>query len=144
MNHIIDGIYLGDLGDAMKARRANDGIGTLYVHEFEVQNYTPTYHVPIMVKVDTPPMPIGDDDFSHYTGEYSVASMDRILKCRDIIQEWSAKGDPLLVHCHGGIERSPLTLAFWLFLTGREHSLDNAYRFIRDRRPVVEDRRYWI
>jgi len=50
---------------------------------------------------------------------------------------------PLLVHCGAGVERSPLTVAWWM---GRRFQIDmdRAYAWLKAHRPVVEDRRSWI
>jgi len=49
----------------------------------------------------------------------------------------------ILIHCGGGIERSPLVVAMWMsqrfFMT-----LDEAYDWIKQRRPQAEDRRHWL
>lgn len=140
-NHIYDSIYLGDLGDARQWKG-----GTLYVHEWVVEGYKPTYHKPIMVaKPERKLESVGVDSFVHSSSaEQTLASRMVLDECTTIIEEWASRGDPLLVHCHGGIERSPLTLAWWLYSSGRENDLDGAYRYIRGKRPIIEDRRYWL
>lgn len=51
--------------------------------------------------------------------------------------------EPLMIHCKGGIERSPLTVAYFL-VKFRHYKMDDAYEFIKKARPVVEDRRTWL
>ena len=51
--------------------------------------------------------------------------------------------EPLLVHCWGGIERSPLGVVWWM-KERRGYTLDEAYEFVMQRRPIVQDRRYWV
>ncbi len=51
-------------------------------------------------------------------------------------------GQPILVHCGAGIERSPLAVAWYLARHGM--SLDDAYKLLRSKRPEVQDRRGWL
>jgi hypothetical protein len=50
---------------------------------------------------------------------------------------------PLLVHCLGGVERAPLSTVWWM-KEKKGYSLDEAYAWVKERRPIVEDRRYWV
>jgi hypothetical protein len=49
----------------------------------------------------------------------------------------------VLVHCGQGVERSPLALSYWLKERFRI-TWDQAYDWIIQRRPVVQDRRIWL
>lgn len=49
----------------------------------------------------------------------------------------------VLVHCGGGIERSPLAVA-WFLVTQWGYTMDDAYRLIASKRPQVQRRDYWI
>jgi hypothetical protein len=53
-----------------------------------------------------------------------------------------AEGKKVLVHCWAGVERSPLTLTWWL-RTRQGMTLDEAYLHIK-RRRLVADRRVWL
>lgn len=142
MNHIANQIYLGDLWDGFAC-----DFDTLYVHEQEyAKNYKPTYHVPILTIVsDRPLMAMGHAHFvCTNEGMPKLASIEALTKCAEIIERHATTDKPLLVHCHGGIERSPLTVAWWLSTSDREDGLDAAYRLIRGKRPIIEDRRYWL
>ncbi|MCI4317940.1 MAG: hypothetical protein L3J96_05320 [Thermoplasmata archaeon] len=50
---------------------------------------------------------------------------------------------PLLVHSLGGVERAPLSTVWWM-KEKKGYSLDEAYTWVKERRPIVEDRRPWI
>ena len=52
-------------------------------------------------------------------------------------------GMPVLVHCEEGCERAPLVVA-WFLKTRRGMTLDGAYALIKNRRPMVKDRRAWL
>ena len=62
----------------------------------------------------------------------------------DTIQrELNHNGRKVVVHCHMGMERSVLAVAWWLH-SYKNMSLDEAYEVIRQKRPVALDRREWI
>ena len=60
-----------------------------------------------------------------------------------IDKRWAGLNPPLLVHCGAGVERSPLTVAWWM---RRRFGLDfdRGYAWLQSRRPCVADRRLWI
>ena len=49
----------------------------------------------------------------------------------------------ILVHCAAGVERSPLTIVWWLH-TRMGQSLDVAYDFVKSKRSIVENRLIWL
>ena len=49
----------------------------------------------------------------------------------------------VLVHCEEGSERAPLVVA-WFLKTRRGFSIDDAYMLLREKRPIVRDRRAWL
>ncbi len=53
------------------------------------------------------------------------------------------RGMRVLVHCEEGCERAPLTVA-WFLIRRRGMSLDEAYALLKQRRPIVRDRRRWL
>jgi hypothetical protein len=62
----------------------------------------------------------------------------------DTIQrELRHNGRKVVVHCHMGMERSVLAVAWWLH-SYKNMSLDEAYELIRQKRPVALDSREWI
>lgn len=133
-NQVLPNLLLGDWQDALGAK--SKGWDTLCVIETlpEDRYKGMTYYVPIL-----------EHD------EYSLAfvpiqaRIHELDECAKIIDWYAEKdGSPLLVHCYAGIERSPLTLAWWLVKTKRRANLDGAYRFLKHVRPIVEDRRIWL
>jgi len=48
----------------------------------------------------------------------------------------------VLVHCWQGLERSPLTLVYWL-MTRQDMTVAQAYAHVKQRRAVY-DRRAWL
>ena len=62
----------------------------------------------------------------------------------DTIQrELGHNGRKVVVHCHMGMERSVLAVAWWLH-SYKNMSLDEAYELIRQTRPISLDRGEWI
>ena len=62
----------------------------------------------------------------------------------DMIQrERTHNGRKVVVHCHMGMERSVLAVAWWLH-SYKNMSLDEAYGLISQKRPIALDRREWI
>ena len=76
---------------------------------------------------------------SHGTVQKSLDSL------ADLIQEQMEKDTTtkVVVHCAMGIERSPLTVVWYLY---KYHclTLDEAYALVRKARPVAAERRFWI
>lgn len=64
-----------------------------------------------------------------------VALMDQVLKDDDQIK--------IVVHCAMGMERSPLTVV-WYLHTKLGKTLDEAYDIVMNARASVVDRRSWI
>src|SRR5579884_2643613 len=52
-------------------------------------------------------------------------------------------GKKVLLHCGAGIERSPLACV-WFLHTKRNMDFDEAYEFVKEKRPIVADRRTWL
>lgn len=71
------------------------------------------------------------------------ANLGQLDAAADIIHDHVAEGVPLVVHCGGGIERSPLAMAWYLFRKCNL-SLDEAYTLIRSKRPIIQDRQAWL
>jgi len=49
----------------------------------------------------------------------------------------------VVVHCAMGMERSPLTVV-WYLHKYHDKTIDEAYKMVQDARPVAVDRRDWI
>lgn len=128
-------LYVGNWDDARQAR--TKGWDTLCVIETPpTDKYKGmTYYVPILEH----------DEFSMAMFP-PLAIQSQLDKCSEIIDHYLSfkGGSPLLVHCYAGIERSPLTLAYWLVKTCRKADLNEAYAFLKSIRPIVEDRRLWL
>jgi len=81
--------------------------------------------------------PIKDDAY-HVSTARIEAAVDKIT---EILDQGNQK---LLVHCAAGIERSPLTCAYWLRKMKVHSTLAAAYTHLKIIRPIVEDRTSWL
>ena len=148
MNFIVRNIYLGSLIDA-KHRWALGN--TLYVHEDRQADYEPTHHIPILETEIEVPFTTGDY-FSNEQAEGVIAtiqrkrlvSQEKLKIAHEMLDRYYNDCTPLLIHCIGGVERSPLTLATWMVSRGLYPDLGAAYEYLMSQRPVVEDRRHWL
>ncbi len=73
----------------------------------------------------------------------SMADMIRLDAAASFIESCISNGEDILVHCHHAVERSPLTIA-WYLHTKQGMSLDAAYQLLWHHRPQVQDRRCWL
>jgi protein-tyrosine phosphatase len=69
-----------------------------------------------------------------------VANLDRVAKRVDLAR---ASGRSVLIFCGHGVRRSPMAGAWYLHRSAGL-TLDEAYEWIRARRPQVEPARDWV
>jgi hypothetical protein len=132
ISHIIDNLYLSGL-DAAKLYANN--ITRLYVHEEPMDVYGgETIHVPILEKKPN----------STIDRNGALVSLERLNQTFNIIDDYVLSNEPLLIHCHGGVERSPLVLAWYLTASDKFKTLSSAYEFLKSKRSVVSNRIYWL
>jgi protein-tyrosine phosphatase len=139
MNYIIAQIFLGNIADAVKT-----SMDTLYVHEDFVPDYEPTHHVPI-IQWSEPELEVGDFFGGHKDpARKKLVDPKKLEEAHAILDRYYNRNEQLLIHCLGGIERSPLTLATWMLKHKMYPNLDEAYIFLKKQRPIVADRRHWL
>ena len=68
------------------------------------------------------------------------SNLDLVAK---ILEENNQKKTPTLVHCIGGIERSPLAIVYWL-RKYHDFTYDGSYTHVKKIRPVVMNRLIWL
>jgi hypothetical protein len=126
--HVGDTLYLGDLVAAGNFKGFR-----LCVHE-RVPDYEGTFHhIPILTH-----LPKSATD---RTGaRVSPLALSRAI---NHIQHCVLSGINLIVHCRGGVERSPLVVACYLREV-RGYTLAEAYAYLQKIRPVVADRTAWL
>jgi len=137
MEEIIDGLWLGNKTDAKRAYyhvpREIDRI--LCVHEDLPNNTWGQKWIPIANVA--------------YTGVergYDVVgiNMDRLNEACDFIENALSRGQSILTHCVAGLERSPLTVCWYLYTRKHFATLHDAYQHVMKIRPIVQDRTYWL
>jgi hypothetical protein len=129
---IVPGLYLGDYESAKKFV----GI-TLCVHEDD--EFAVEYHIPILEKKPK----------SHMDRTGALVSMAKLNTAVQFIRYLVRDGieygpENILVHCKGGVERSPLVVAHHLVESLWFADLDKAYAHIKKIRPVVSERKFWL
>lgn len=73
-----------------------------------------------------------------------MAMKAKLDECAAYIDTELALCHDVLVHCSAGMERSPLTIAWWMVKTGVVQSIQEAYKILMIARPIVQDREHWI
>lgn len=128
ITHVLGELYLGDIFAARAFRGER-----LCVY----CDYPPyggdCFHIPILA--------VKPKNQIDRTATASLVALDEAAK---LITERLEAGKSLLVHCMGGVERSPLTIAYWLVKTNRCTTLAGAYQSLKAIRPVVADRQSWL
>ena len=115
-SEIIPNLFVGDLQDA----RTFDGIIVSVLADVPEHEPTRAIQLPFLAN-------------GRATLDTTAALIDAAL----------ALNQRILVHCEEGCERAPLVVA-WFLRTRRGMTLDQAYTLLKDRRPIVEDRRRWL
>ena len=123
-NEILPNLFLGDLQDAIDFAKTKDGHIIVVLESRPASEPFQSIHVPVI------------------TSSGSVHS-SQLNKVGCIIHALLSQGKPLLVHCAAGIERSPLTTV-WYLHKWHGMSLDEAYSYVKKRRPQVQDRQQWL
>jgi hypothetical protein len=130
VSHVIDTLYLSD----MQAAKSFDGF-RMCVHESGPEYDGQCHFIPIL---ETRPN-------SSLDRSGAVASIKMLNEAADLIHQHVSNQEKLLVHCQGGVERSPLTIAWYLVNKAKRFStLDQAYVFLKQKRPVVSPRLFWL
>jgi Dual specificity phosphatase, catalytic domain len=127
ISKIIGPIYVGSWEGAKDFKG-----GVLFVHH-DIQWYTKGLHIPLLSK-----RPNSATDRSG--AKVNLGNLELIM---EVIETHFQTDNPLLIHCKGGVERSPLSVASWL-VKYHNWTLDRAYFNLKQLRPVVEDRREWL
>lgn len=128
-NEIVPGVWVGNKSACGYANML--GMKSICVLEWEC--YTPgCIHKPILPELQ-----------DGWVGISSVlVDPDLLNEAIDAIEYYKSLG-PILVHCGAGMERSPLATAAWMV---RHYgcTLDESYNLLKEKRPIVEDRRSWL
>lgn len=129
-SHIVGTLYLSDMAAAADFKGYR-----VCVHEDGARYDGQSHYLPILT---TKPN-------SKLDRSGGVASVEALDEAAEIIHQYVTKQVNILVHCVGGIERSPLTIAWYLVTKAKQFdTLQEAYDFLKQKRPVVSERLFWL
>jgi protein-tyrosine phosphatase len=121
MDEIVERLFVGDMADA--------------------QNAPPDFFVLCVLEARPPGEPQNATWIPFLeNGKANHAQLDIIAT---VIDRQLQSGKRVMVHCGAGIERSPLC-AVWYLHTKKAMSIDEAYKLVMSKRPIVQDRRIWL
>lgn len=118
-DEILPNLYLGDGKDLAEFHGA-----VVYVRE----------DIPLKSRPDAKWIPF------HRDGKADPAKLDEAAAA---IDELLRNGDRVFVHCGAGTKRSPLVVA-WYLHKYKGMTIDEAYAFIQEKRPIVLRMTDWL
>lgn len=129
-NEIIKNVWVGDIDDARKW----DG-NKICVLESYPRDY--------LQRKNSLLIPILSDKHEHLEDEDAEVMMENIELVSSIIQNHIMSGEKVLVHCLGGMERSPLAVTWYLHKNAGV-GLNDAFDFVKKKRPQALNRIQWL
>ena len=115
-SEIIANLYVGDLQDARKF----DGIIISVLADVPAGEPARSIQMPFLAN-----------------GRASLDSTAAVIDAALALKQ------RVLVHCEEGSERAPLVVA-WFLNRRRGMSIDDAYKLLIAKRPIIRDRRKWL
>lgn len=124
-NEIIPNLFLGGIAAARQTQLlADQGLCAVVCCVRELEFLTSDFH----------------SGFEYYRVDVEDMSREPIElfwpEATEFIHSWLQQGKPVLVHCRAGVSRSGSTVLAYL-VAQRGYSLHDAFRLVRNRRPVV-------
>ncbi len=129
-NEVIKNVWVGDLEDA-KVWEGNK----ICVLEKYPEGYT-KHKNSILI-------PILSQEHIHLEQEDAEVLMENIDLVSSIIQNHIMAGEKVLVHCMGGMERSPLAVTWYLHKNAGV-SVTDAFDYVKTKRPQALNRIQWL
>lgn len=124
-NQIIPNLFIGDLDDAHKFRQHKpDGVILCVLENRPNTEPFKAYHIPVITN----------------SGHIHTEQLDHIAF---FLESLLKTGADVLVHCAAGIERSPLTVAYYIAYS-KGISIHEAYKIVKRGRPQTQDRSGWL
>lgn len=130
-------IYLGNIDDAKNTQWEGDIITVL--QEIPAGVPKKALWIPILRSIGT----INDLELIADQDVDVVALKPQLELVAREIEERYTVDKKTLVHCMGGMERSPLAIVYWLH-TYHGMSWDDAYEYVKKIRPMVMNRLQWL
>lgn len=125
-NQIINNLYVGDIEDSIKFDELYPTTGVILcvLEDRPLEEPNNAFHVAIKT-------------------ESEHVHTEQLDKVYTFIDAMLKTDHHVLVHCGAGIERSPLTVAY--FLTKHYGlTIEKAYEIVKKGRPQTQDRRHWL
>jgi len=138
-NEIIKNVWVGDIDDA----RAWDG-NKICVLEKYPKDYTQRKNsvlIPILSRVVENVTPTNKREM--ISDEDAQVLMENIDLVSTLIQNHIMAGEKVLVHCIGGMERSPLAVTWYLHKNAGV-PLTDAFDYVKKKRPQALNRIQWL
>ena len=129
-NEIIKNVWVGDIDDARKW-----DANKICVLESYPRDY--------LQRKNSLLIPILSDKHEHLEDEDAEVIMENIELVSSIIQNHIMAGEKVLVHCLGGMERSPLAVTWYLHKNAGV-GLNDAFDFVKKKRPQALNRIQWL
>jgi len=129
-NEIIKNVWVGDIDDARKW-----DANKICVLESYPRDY--------LQRKNSLLIPILSDKHEHLEDEDAEVMMENIDLVSSIIQNHIMAGEKVLVHCLGGMERSPLAVTWYLHKNAGV-GLNDAFDFVKKKRPQALNRIQWL
>lgn len=150
-NQIIPGLYVGDAHDAIEWQGPR-----LFVGEDSAEDYgyytmrEDDEHVPILRRDHAGAVVPHVDHEGRFAQPKiplmfpPIADKTQLDHAVNIIRAKAREEAPLLVHCHAGIERSPLTVSYYLWRSGHATSFAAAFKLVAKARTQAAWRGAWL
>ena len=129
-NEIIKNVWVGDIDDAREWKG-----NKICVLESYPKDYTQRKNSVLV--------PILSSEHIHLEDENAEVMMENIDLVSTIIQNHIMAGEKILVHCAGGMERSPLAVTWYLHKNAGV-GLNDAFDFVKKKRPQALNRIQWL
>ncbi len=132
---IFDSIYLGDREDGLTF----EGEIICVLQDIPKGEPKEALWIPVVRSSIT----LTDDQLIAEQDEYVYAQRSNLDLIANILEKNRKKNIKTLVHCIGGIERSPLAIVYWLH---KYHGFtyDGAYTYVASKRPQIMNRLIWL
>ena len=134
MNEILTNLYLGDAEDALTF----DGTIICVQQNIPWEEPDHAYWIPI-IRTDKP-VTTQNEHIASAGVKITILPHQLDMVARLISEK---RDKPILVHCRGGMERSPLAVMYYL-----HHYVDmtwnEAYDFVKSKRPETQNRLSWL
>jgi len=128
MNEIIENLYVGE---AAEGYLLNDIRFTIIdVRDKNLERNVNAIWIPILVTKNN-------------DNHYLMASMKALNNVAKLIHKNLKSGKKVLVHCSAGMERSPLSIA-WYIHKYKHIPLTSAYNIVKTRHPITMFKYGWL